>query len=425
MVSKKRRFYIAAVTGAQLIGQATIQILIILLIGPGEKTDTFIAAQTIPFILLAVGTASLHSVWYTKLTISNADDNRSQFRRKKSIGYAHSIISALIALILSLISTYFSESFIFTGFSKENIENFKDYSYILSFCTFFGIISAYISITLRSQEFYLLAETPSLVGTVILLIFLSLTLRNEDITMAAWGMLTRSIIIYSIQLFIIDFKKPLIKTSITRKDEWLKMLPITLTTPFYKASPLVDRHFASHTQAGGITDLNIAQTIISSVIAISEKVYITPLIPSFSNLINRKEKRKAYKLYIRSLFIITSGTLIIITALGISFIFIPQLLSDLMNIDQSLTKNLIEIMIILSGFLFASLSGILTNAFFFTIGSNKTPAQIGIIGFLIGIIYKYILFLMFGIKGIALGITLHYMSNFGILFLILRKKLHE
>ena len=79
----------------------------------------------------------------------------------------------------------------------------------------------------------------------------------------------------------------------------------------------------------------------------------------------------------------------------------------------------------LIGFLFVSAAGGLPVAAFIALGDTRTPIVISSIVFFVGVLLKSLGFLAGGLLGLAVAASLAYLVNFGIVTLLLRKRLHD
>lgn len=398
---------IGLIVSLQTILQIIFQIIIIRKFGIGKDSDVYIASQTMPLIISSIITASLQSVWMPRF-VKGIDDNKWDKEIEISQGQS-AIISFVIILTLAL-SINFWLPLSNPGFSSSQIRDTKFFSIILLITTAFSNQSSILTIALRSKNKFILAELVTLFSLLISF-FLILVIKCNNIFFLILILLTRSILTYLLHMHLSNWPKLSIVKAIKDKQSWILIKPLLIGTSIYKTSPIIDRFWASKGISGSMTSLTLAQTITTSVSSILERSIATPLIPKLSKFVqetNFKKVRIIYKQLLVKIFIIIFISILTIFLIKDEII---NLLQMILNTNRSSSKEIINLGLILSGNIFASVTGGALVSVFYAFGDTKTPVFIGTIGFLIGVILKFILFFKFNIIGLAMASSFYLCFN--------------
>lgn len=419
MISKTSSI-LGFITILQLAIGLLSQLFVIKILGVGELTDAFIAAQTIPAILSTILVTVFQSVYLPSLSVKSKFPNRWNIEQ----GKAHTKLFVMFGglfLILFLLSDIIL-NLIFQGFDEEQIKLTK-YLFIFFMISFWLNTHSHIfAITLRTIDKFVLADSILLIGTVINLFLIFFLLNKEDIKNLGFIYILSSLMVFFVLYAISGRPKLIFKNIFKNNKNWKLMIPLIKGNVLYKMSPIVDRYLLSHSFSGAMTIYNIANMINSSIITFISKTIITMHLPRIANLAKKKNIIELTYTYKKILFQILLLTILVVSIMICLKSFWSDLIYLVFKIDKEQSNVLWWILILFSGILFSGLAVSITTSYFYSFHDTKTPTKIGIRGFLISIPLKIILFYMYGVIGLAIASTIHQASNFIILhYLILNK----
>lgn len=409
------------IASVQLIGQMLIQVAVVRAVGLGDEADVFFAAQTIPLLLMAILSSALQSVWLPRFSVSAEKYSELSALRAAAQGQTL-ILGGIFFLFLSLsVSVWIPLAF--PGFNSFQQNKTALFSLVFLFINLLNVQSSTLTVELRATSKLLISELAPMIITMIVVILLFIYLPSLGIVFAVIALLIRAILTYAFLGFLTGWVTPSLIQGWGRRNEWGMLWPLLAGASVYKTMPVIDRYWASFAPAGGISSLNMAQSIVGSVVAVLEKMFCVPVTPQFSRYIALKQYDTIRWLYKRTLKKIALLTLLASLFL---FLFSNQLafcLEVLMSIDLEHSIKLVTMSQFLLGYLFAAVSGIVLVAVFYALGDSKTPVLIGLIGFLIGIILKWKLFPIIGLNGLVATTSIYLMVNVVMFYICLEQRL--
>lgn len=388
-------------------------------IGPGIETDALFAGMVIPQLVLSIASSSLTFVLVPLLSV-----NKTRNFSKDSWTFFQSIAILFFGIAIILFSTAdYWVKLIVPGFSREAELLTIDLVKIqLVGMVFSGLIAVLWSAN-HAKEKFIWVEISAIISNILGFLFLIWGLTQFGIIAGAWAMVIKA----GLQMVTLlpslgkyhkpDWKSPSFNNAIKL------VLPLLIGSSYYKTDRLVDRFFASMAFAGGLSLYHIAQQIYMAGSTVLGKAVTSPMVPELSKLAELGKWKEFKQLYIRRLSFLLSlafiGSLLLIS---IGF----PLLEIIFNYNEFSTEDietLWALLIALSGVWIGGVMGQILSSAFYTIGDTKTPTKIGSWGFTLGIAFKIIGFYIGGIMGIAIGTSIYYILNAGLLFFFFNKKL--
>lgn len=409
------------IASLQLIGQMLIQVAVVRAVGFGGEADVFFAAQTIPLLLMAILSSSLQSVWLPRFSVFA--DNFSELSSLRASAQGQALmLGGILFLILSL-SVSFWIPLAFPGFDSLQQNQTALFSLVFLIINLLNVQASILTVELRATSKFLISEFSPMLITMTVVILLFLYLPSLGLVFAVAVILIRAVLTYVFLSFLTGWAAPSLIQGWGRRGEWQMLWPLLAGTSVYKTMPIVDRYWASFAPAGGISSLNMAQSIVGAVVAVFEKMFCVPVTPQFSRYIALKQYDSIRRLYRKTLIKIALLTLLASLFL---FLFSNQLaffLKVLMHIDLEHSVKLVTMSQFLLGYLFAAVSGIVLVAVFYALGDSKTPVLIGLIGFFIGIILKWKFFSIIGLNGLVATTSVYLMVNVVMFYICLERRL--
>lgn len=413
--------HIGALVALQLVFMIASQLLIVRFSGAGTITDSYIAAQTIPSVIISIITSVLQSVWLPRLSSTSKDATCWMGEQSKALGQAG--IVSLGAVLLVIVTMLHWLDFLFPGFTKAQLQITAYFADLLLLASLFNIQSAILTLSLRTKGLFISAEMINLSGVVISLIAIFYALPIWGLVSAAWITVIRSVFVYIFQLKLAKWPCMSFSEGWKLKETWTLMRPLFMGTSIYKFSPLVDRHFASQAPTGSITVFSLAQLAVGALATVIERSICVTITPSFSKYIKNSDYEGLKAIYKKSLWQIAGA----VFALGVILILTKPIFlvitSKLLNLEAYFLEKIWVLIILFLGYLYSVASGSILVAVFYALNDTKTPVYIGVIGFSFSLILKFFAFSYFGLYGLVAASSVYLTLNVCFYFVSLEKKL--
>jgi peptidoglycan biosynthesis protein MviN/MurJ (putative lipid II flippase) len=175
---------------------------------------------------------------------------------------------------------------------------------------------------------------------------------------------------------------------------------------YFKTDSLVDKYLTSSGVSGDLTLLTLAQQLYSMVSNVLSKTFISTIIPSLAIKAqsNKLAMHIAFRKRLWLLFSISTIFFLVVVVAGKPLL---GMMFGLKNFDAQSVDRLWLLLLLLFGFWFGGLLGVLTSGTFYAKGDTKTPTRITVILFTIYLPVKFYVFKHFGIEGLALSISIY------------------
>jgi putative peptidoglycan lipid II flippase len=271
-----------------------------------------------------------------------------------------------------------------------------------------------------AQENFMAIETTSIAAGLLSLALLFFAVKYLDIYAAAWISVLRIFLqIAFLMKKMGPWQRPVFNSA-SFKTSWGKVKPLIAGNVYYKTDALVDKYLTSGGVTGDLTLLNLAQQLYSMVANILSKTFVSTIIPSLSvKAINDKQgMHHAFRKRLWLLFIISAVFFLLVVLVGKPLL---ALVFGLKNFDAKAVGRLWFLLVLLFGFWFAGLLGVLTSGTFYAKGDTRTPTRIGVIMFTLYLPIKFYAFNRFGIEGLALSISIYMLFNLFLQIFLLEK----
>ena len=406
----KKSLFLAIFGIIQILLGFLTNILIVRFYGVGIETDIFLVSQTLPQIITSIVVSTLNSVWLTNLSAQKFSKIKWNYILSKSLGQATVIsifISTLILILLKPLNYLF-----FNGFDELQRNKIAIYTSVFLLMMVFNILSSQLVNAFRTKNEFFYVEVINIIFSILILPIIIFIYKTKSLFFFSLLLCLKSFLILFFQMKFLKWPKINIIKGLSDKKSWYLMRPVFSGSVIYKFTPLIDRYFLSFSSVGMITLFTLSQSIISSISQIIEKSIVIETISNFGYLI----KNKKYKLLdlsikrnlLKILFIVCLFAIFLILFKG----SIINYSSIFFNLNNKFSTDLWFFIILSIGLLHSSSSASIAVNAFYAFGDTKTPMITGLIGFLLSIIVKYFLFQYFGVYGLVLGITFHYILNF-------------
>ncbi|MDI1307816.1 MAG: lipid II flippase MurJ [Methylotenera sp.] len=417
----KQSLNIGIVVTIQLIATFTAQLLVIRMVGVGHETDAYIAAQSLPAVLFAIISTALQSVWLPKLAILNK--NFTEWRNQQSIAQSQALLLGGVMYLFVWLTRGFWAKLLFPGFLSHQLELTTLLVGPLLVAAGFNTQTSLLIIALRARSLFVVGELISMLGTVVSLLLMIMFIPHYGIESAAWIATLRAVLVFLMLYGIAGWPRVKLKVGIAQRDTWKQMCPILFGATIYKTSPLIDRFWISQAPIGSMTIFGLAQTAMSAISTIMEKVISMPLTPTMARYVAENDYAGLKKIYLGGLKHVSIGVLLVFSALIVVYPIFADLMRLVIISSPETAMSIWLMLVLLLGYLYGAISGSILVAVFYALGDMKTPMHIGVIGFLLGVALKSLGFIFFGLYGLVAGTSVYYLVNALFMYFILEKKI--
>jgi len=385
--------------------------------GVGIQTDAFFASGALSQLIFLVASFSLAQVIVPLLA---TEDEKTFQRDAWGLFLAISGVFVLLSAGLFVTAPYWV-SLIVPGFSAEALR----LTVMLSRIQLLGMIGNALVAVLWSvyyaRQRFLWAEVSSVLANVVALVFLYWTLARYGIVAAAWAtVLNLGLKVGLLMPILGRWQKPN-WNSYAIKEAWRRIKPFVLGQTYAKSEPLIDRFLTSLTTAGNLSLLYFGQQIYSAINLVIVKAVSTPTVPRLAIAAKNRDWRSFRHVYRERLIWIL---VIAITSSSVLFFIGEPVLRLMIGHGGISTQNvhmLWWIMVALAGLLIGGTAGQVISTAFYAIGDTRTPTMLFIGTYTVYIPLKILVFLRYGVIGIAVATSVHMTVNFLVQLVVLER----
>jgi putative peptidoglycan lipid II flippase len=386
-------------------------------LGIGVETDAFFASGALPQLIFLVASFSLTQVLVPLL----ATEDEQTFRRD-AWGFFLSVtgLFALLGTVLFVLARLWVPLLV-PGFSDQA----KQLTVSLSRIQLLGLVGN-ASVTVLWSVYYarqkfIWAELSPVFANILSLLFLFWTLPQYGIAAAAWAT------VLNLGLKLV-FLTPILGRwqtpqwdSYAMREAWRRVKPFLLGQTYSKSDPLVDRFLTSMSIAGNLSLLYIGQQIYSAITLVITKAISAPTVPRLAlaaksgNWINFRRTYRQRLLWMVGLAV---AAFVILLFFGEPLL---HLLIGHGGITAQNVRMLWWIMLALTGLLLGGTAGQVTSVAFYAMGDTKTPTMLFVWTFTVYVPIKVLVFLHYGLFGLAVATSAHLIVNFLLQLAVLEK----
>jgi len=386
-------------------------------LGVGIETDAFFASGALPQLIFLVASFSLTQVLVPLL----ATEAEKTFQRDAwAFFLGVSAFFSVLAVVL-FVTAKFWVSLIVPGFSVQAAELAVTLSRIQLLSMVGNASIAVLWSVYYSRQKFLWVELSSVFANALALLFLFSTLSRYGIVAAAWAtVLNLGLKVMLLMPILGRWQWPQ-WDSYAIKEAWRRIKPFLLGQTYAKSDPLIDRFLTSLTTPGNLSLLYIGQQIYSSINLVLTKAISTPTVPRLAIAAKSGEWSKFRRIYHQRLLWMLGTT--IVGCFGL-YIVGEQLLRLMIGHGGITAQNvhmLWWIMLALTGLLVGGAAGQIISVAFYAIGDTRTPTMLFIGTYTVYIPLKILVFLKYGVIGLALAASVHLAATFLLQLLVLER----
>jgi putative peptidoglycan lipid II flippase len=406
--------WLAAIT--ILLG-SLVQWYVVTRLGLGVETDALFAATAVPQLILLVVTGSLMHVLVPLL----ATEDEESFRR--GVWEIFIIVTGLfgaLAIVLGLTAGYWV-SWLVPGFTAAGKLLAVRLSRIqLGGMVFAAAASVQWSVYHARQRFVWAELSPVLanLGALLLLIWL---LPRLGVIGAAWAIVLGAVLQVILLFPCLRPWRPPKWRSPTLGETWRRIRPILFGAAYYKTDPLVDRFLTSMAPAGLLSTLYLSQQIYAAAGQVINKAVAAPMVPLLAIQARANDWLGFRRTYRRRL-----SWMLGLTGVGYLFVlcfgrFLLNLLVGHAHFTAGNVHLLWWTLLALGGSFVGGALGQISSVAFYAMGDTKTPTKLGIWTYSIYVPAKIMIFIHYGLIGLAISISMFVTLNFALQFLRLER----
>ena len=377
-------------------------------LGVGIQTDAFFASCALPQLIFLVASFSLTQVLVPLL----ATEDEKTFRRD-AWGFFLGVTGffTVLAVVLFVFAGYWVPLLV-PGFSNEA----KQLTISLSRIQLLGMVGnasvAVLWSVYYARQKFLWAELSPVFANVLSLLFLFWTLPRFGIAAAAWATVLNLVLKTAFLMPLLGRWQAPQWDSDAMREAWRRLKPFLLGQTYSKSDPLIDRFLTSMSIAGDLSLLYIGQQIYSAINLIITKAISAPTVPRLALAAKSGDWRNFRRTYRQRL--LWMAGLSVATSL-VLLVFGESLLHLMIGHGGITAQNvhmLWWIMLGLIGLLMGGTAGQITAVAFYAMGDTKTPTMLFVWTFTIYIPIKVVVFINYGLLGLAIATSVHLIVNF-------------
>lgn len=385
-------------------------------LGVGVETDAFFASGILPQLgFYVVGTALLQVL----VPLLVPKDQVTLHRDAWALLLIFAGLFGLIGLILFATASYWAPLLV-PGFSIQGKGLMVLMTRIQLFSAVLVILVTVLWSVYQAQQKFIWIEVSLIIANAITLLFVISMLPQYGIVAAAWATVLNNSLRLAFLLPVLGrWQRPNWRTPVLREAS-RRMRPLVVGLACTRSDPLVDRFLSSMAPAGGLSLLSIAQQVYTQTILIINKSISAPLLSALAGL--KEDNRQGFKRIYRHR-LMTVGGLTVSGYLAL-FLFGEPILRFTIGhggITSGNVRTLWVVMLALVGMLTAGAASQITSVAFYAMGDTKTPSKILIWTYSIYIPIKVLIFVRYGLIGLAIAISAHLVANFLLQLVILER----
>jgi len=416
----KAIFSLGSLAILNLVATVAVQWLVLVYIGPGEKTDAYFSAQVLTLIPLVILGDVVLRVLVPLLASLPRQDLPAVVKT-----FTVQVFSGLALAATVLVSSApVWVSLLSPGLSSQALALSIEMARIMSITLVFGGVTTVLKSVYYAEQRFIYPELTQLIPGVLVLIGIVVVLPVYGIVSVAWAMLIR-FILQALMLFRWrDWRISRNTDPAVISLAWRRIRALLFGASIYETGPMLDRYLASLAPVGSISLLAFGNQFYSLFLVLTDKVFAAPLMSIAANDINAGQIKQLREKYMQRVLLL----LAVAACVWLAFVFYGKWgLNFLIGYGQFGAEDidaLWRLMIVLGGVL-VGVVGQLSASCFYGMGKTNIVIRVAIINFFICALIKVFAFNSVGVVGIAIGISAYQLLNALGLHIILFRKLKK
>lgn len=391
--------------------------------GATLQTDIYIAAMTVPVLIVSFITLGLNNSLIPVLARAEKEGKKEEFFNKL---LTLVILLAVVMMFVIVILGRPLNNLLVRGFSPDEINQVIYYSRFMAVIALFQIVSYALMGYLQQSNRFFIAATASIpmnFGTIMGAI---LTPNPNSIAIMAVG----TIVGYFLQLLWVLFpflkSKFKFKMKLDVRDEYFRMLlilivPVLVTLSVNQINGIIVRAFASNLEEGSISLLNYGLKVTS--------LFYQTLVVTLSTVLFTKQAKLSSEQDWRGIFQVTrdniSSIMMLIVPIMLGMMFLAtEIIQIIFQRGEFTSEDSIKggmVLLFYSPSLIALSIKELLSKMFFSMQQPRKPMIASVINIGVNTLVSFALYRRFGINGLAAASTVAALSGVFVLFVMARK----
>lgn len=412
---------LAALAALQILLSLAAQLVVLRGVGAGAMTDAWVAAQTMPMLVVSLFAVPLQQVWLPRLSL--VAPVRPQWLQASRLAQGQSFALIGLASLLLALSSRWWTGLLFPGLAAQGIEGAVRMTGWLLLGAVFNAQALLLTASLRARGTLVLPEFINAASTLALVLAIAWWVPRHGVEAAAWASAARSVLAYGLMWHVAGRPLPALGRGLRHEAPWSDLKPLLAGASIYKTNPLVDRFWASQAADGGMTVFNLAQTGLGAVAQVMERALCMPRVPALARLQEAGRHAEVWQ-SVRGV-VLRVGAIVagLVLVLLLAKPFWADFLWIALRLDPTAAGTMWWIAMALSGFVWVGAAGSLPVAAFIALGDSRTPVVCSVIAFVIGAVGKSVAFVLGGLPALAAATSLYYLGNLLSVGYLLKKKL--
>jgi putative peptidoglycan lipid II flippase len=286
-----------------------------------------------------------------------------------------------------------------------------------------GAGAAVFSAALHARRRFVQPELAQALGQAACLAVLGLTISKFGVVGTAWAFVVRGAVQMAFLIFSLGIGKPVSLPKELLGRFWDRWKPLLAGTGIYKTEPLVDSFLSSMAGPGGLALYYLGQRLYGAALEVVRKGFAEPVLPVLSIRAGEGDERAFRALYRRRIVLILT---FVLPAYGLFVLAgkpVLQLLIGRGGVTPENVHTLWVILVALGGVFVGGAAGQIVAFAWYARGDTRTTTAIGVSTFVVAVGLKVAAFWKFGIVGLAVASSVHYLGTGLVSFFILERRI--
>lgn len=407
MKGLRSELVVATLAAGNVATALLLQLLVLVIVGPGRATDAFFAAAAIPTVVAGVLGVVMPAVLVPRWS---ASEYSTQVREARVLLAVITVGLGLVSFVLGA-AAHPMFSLLYPGFEETDRALAIHLFRIQLPGTVASAASSVLIALYAARLRFVLVELATLGVAVIALAALVAGLGPLGISHAAWVSTGRALALAILLLPAIGGVAWQSAPSLMLVPILRALAPLTAANAYYKSDMLVDRHLLSLAAPGDLSLYSLAHQVFASSSAILGKVWGSNALPSLSRFAANKDRAGFVLLYKRNLIVLAVAS--IAAALAVAIAAEPVLTLAVLptRADAGDAQRIALFLVLLSGVLVGGSVGAILAGAFYSLGDTATPTIMSVFTFTVFIVLRVVAFHQAGIEGLCLAVSAYYLTN--------------
>ncbi|WP_240494725.1 lipid II flippase MurJ [Vibrio breoganii] len=414
----KEPIILALLSSVNIVSVFVLQIVAFNIIGVSNETDALFLGLSIPTIILSITVTSLNNVLVPML---------SGIGRAETKVIVSSMIvvlcgGAIAVTILLALTIDFWIPVLAHGFDYETLLLAKKLTLVQLTSIPFSILYSIQWSLLNAKKKHIRAEavpamTSFIMFPIIVFAIFEIGIWGLAVAMPARVAIQSLVLLpYTQAISIKGFDLATVRIVLRR------LKPLMLGSAYYKSEPVIDRSLLTSSNDGVLSMFYFSQQIYAALGQILTKAIVTPSIAKMAHHYHNQENLEFANVY-RFTY---KKLLLICFAMSLLLIFIGKPILELVINFRGQSPEVVSenyfILLLLFGSFIGNLIGSLASGAFYAIGNTKLPSYVSMFTYTVYIPAKILVYLWYGVYGLAITVSLYSLLNVLIITFIFIKR---